>query len=198
MLTLTSPVETRAHRWPAGAKLAGLALWTLALFGLPGPGWALAALGVVAAAAFVLDRRLGRAWAGLLGRLWPVALVLALWHVVSGTPGEGITVAARMLAAIGAANLVTMTTRLSDMQAVALWLARPLAPVVPPRVLALAFALAIRFVPVMLIRMAALGEAFRARSARRVGWRIAMPAVLVALDDAERVADALRARGGAG
>jgi biotin transport system permease protein len=48
----------------------------------------------------------------------------------------------------------------------------------------------------MLQRMAALNDAWRARSARRAGWRLAFPATLAALDDAERVAEALRARGG--
>ena len=56
----------------------------------------------------------------------------------------------------------------------------------------------IRFIPVMLLRMEALALAFRARSARRGSWRIVMPGVLAALDDADHVADALRARGGAG
>ncbi len=32
MISLTSPVRTRAHDWPAGAKLAGLCLATLGLF----------------------------------------------------------------------------------------------------------------------------------------------------------------------
>jgi biotin transport system permease protein len=55
-----------------------------------------------------------------------------------------------------------------------------------------------RFVPVMLQRHGQIVEGFRARSPRRPGWRILMPVLLAALDDAERVAEALRARGGAG
>ena len=34
MISLTSPVETRAHGWPAGAKLGALCLATLLLFGV--------------------------------------------------------------------------------------------------------------------------------------------------------------------
>ena len=196
MLTLTSERQTRAHGWPAGVKLAGLVLWTLVLFQLPGLAPAFAALALAALAAFSLG--LGADWLRLFRMLWPVALVLALWHLASGTPRDGAIAIARMLAAVGAANLVTMTTRLADMQAVVQWLARPLSGVLPQQALALSVALMIRFVPVMLLRWEALALAFRARSARRGTWRIAMPAVLAALDDAEHVADALRARGGAG
>lgn len=195
MLTLTSDRVTRAHGWPAGVKLAALAVWTVALLALPLWG-AAAALGLTAGAALALG--LLADWARHLRRLWPMALVLLLWHGATGTALLGLLVTLRLLAAVGAANLVTMTTRLADMQAVFLWLARPLRVLIAPQTLALAFALVIRFVPVMLLRWDALALAFRARSARRPGWRLAAPAVLSALDDADRVADALRARGGAG
>ena len=198
MLTLTSERQTRAHGWPAGVKLAALVLWTLLLFQLPGLAPALAALALAALAAFSLGIGIGADWLRLFRLLWPVALVLALWHLASGTPRDGAIAIARMLAAVGAANLVTMTTRLADMQAVVQRLARPLSPILPPQALALSVALMIRFVPVMLLRWEALTMAFRARSPRRALWRIAMPAVLAALDDAEHVAEALRARGGAG
>lgn len=196
MLILTSSHETWAHRRPAGAKLAALALWSLVLFHLPGLVWPAAAVALVAVAAFWL--RLGMEWAHQIWRLWPILLVLFLWHLASGTPQDGAVAILRMLAAVGAATLVTMTTRLSDMQAVFLWLARPLAPLLPPKAVALAIALVIRFVPVMLQRWDTLVQAFRARSPRRPGWRLIAPSVLAALDDADRVAEALRARGGAG
>ena len=41
-----------------------------------------------------------------------------------------------------------------------------------------------------------LSEAWRARSPRRTGWQIVMPLAALAIDDAEHVAEALRARGG--
>jgi biotin transport system permease protein len=60
----------------------------------------------------------------------------------------------------------------------------------------LAVALVIRFIPVMQDRTEQISQSWRARSARRAGWRVLMPATLAALDDAEHVAEALRARGG--
>ncbi len=193
MLTLTSPRETVLHRWPAGLKLALVAAGSVVLFQLPMAGVAVA-LALAAALALTLGR--GRDWLGLLRLLWPVVLVLLAWHGLTGTLAQGALAVLRMLALVGLANLVTMTTRLSDMQAVFLWLSRPLAPILPPQRLALAFALVIRFVPVMLLRWQALVLAWRARAARRPGWHIYAPAVLAALDEADRVADALRARGG--
>jgi biotin transport system permease protein len=134
----------------------------------------------------------------MLRPLWPFLLLLALWHLWTGDTATGLAVGLRLVAAVAAANLVTMTTRLSDMMAVLERLAAPLARVgLPPRRLALALALVIRFVPVMTDRLASIREAWRARSPRRPGWQLLLPATLAALDDAERVAEALRARGGA-
>jgi biotin transport system permease protein len=104
-----------------------------------------------------------------------------------------------MAAAVALANFVTMTTRLSDMLAVFQRLAQPMRPLgLSPRRLALVLALTVRFIPVMLDRLAQISEAWAARSPRRPRWRVLVPATLAALDDADRVAEALRARGGAG
>ena len=46
--------------------------------------------------------------------------------------------------------------------------------------------------------LAQIGQSWRARSTRRPRWRVLVPATLAALDDADHVAEALRARGGAG
>lgn len=197
MLTLTSPVETPWHRLPAAAKLAALAAGTVGIFALNAPGPLAAALAGVAA----LHLPGGRAflWHALrmLRPLWPFLAVVALWHLWTGEVRAGAVVLLRMVTAMAAANLVTMTTRLSDMLAVFEGLARPLSPLIPPRRLALAFALVIRFLPAMALTLARLQEAWRARSPRRPGWRVLVPGVLAALDDADHAAEALRARGGA-
>jgi biotin transport system permease protein len=196
MLTLTSPVETPLHRLPAGGKLAVLALFTAGLFWITSPLWLALSLSAVLLLHGLGGTAFARHGLRLLRPLWPFVAVVGLWHLWTGDGIAGLSIILRMLAAVAAANLVTMTTRLSDMIAVLETLARPLRPVLPPRRLALAIALVIRFVPVMSERLAQIAEAFRARSPRRAGWRIVAPAALAALDDAERVADALRARGG--
>jgi biotin transport system permease protein len=199
MLTLTSPVETWAHRLPAGAKLAALAVATTGLFLIVAPPVLAVALG--ATFLLYLTGGTGFALAGLrlLRPLWPFIVIVGLWHLWTRDPWGGAVILMRMVTAVGLANFVTMTTRLSDMLSVIERLARPLARFgLSPRRLAIAFALVIRFIPVMLDRLEQIGASWRARSPRRPRWRVLVPATLAALDDADRVAEALRARGGAG
>jgi biotin transport system permease protein len=198
MLTLTSPVEIWAHKMSAGPKLAALALATSALFALTSPLAMVVALSLAAALYLTGGRVFAATGLRLLRPLWPFILIVALWHLWTGDPGGGAVIVMRMATAVALANFVTMTTRLSDMIAVFQWLARPLAPLgLSPRRLALALALTIRFIPVMLDRLAQITDSWRVRSPRRPRWRVLVPATLAALDDADRVAEALRARGGA-
>lgn len=199
MLTLTSPVEIWAHRLPAGVKLAALCAFTVLLFALKTP----TALLLAAAATATLTASGGAVFAKtaltMLRPLWPFVLIVGLWHLWIGAPAQGASIVIRLITAVAAANFVTMTTRLSDMITVLETLTRPLARLgLSPRAFALAVALTIRFIPVTLTRMQLIRESWRARSPRRPGWRILLPATLAALDDAEAVAEALRARGGAG
>lgn len=198
MLTLTSPVECWAHRQAAGMKLAVLAVATTGLFLVASP-WVLAGA-LLATGGLYLSAGTGFARSGLrlLWPLWPFVAVVGLWHLWTGEVVQGAAILLRMVTAVALANFVTMTTRLSDMLAVFERLARPLAPILPPRRLALAFALVIRFIPVMLERMALIRQSWAARSPRSPRWRVMVPATLAALEDADRVAEALRARGGAG
>ena len=196
MLTLTSPQITWAHPLPAGAKMAALCIWTAVLFQLTLP-----ALGIAAVATAALPLSCGIPFAvtsaRLLRPLWPFVLIVALWHLWLDDTASGAAIILRLLTAVAAANFVTMTTRLTDMITVIAWLARPLAALgLSPRLLALAVALVIRFIPVMLTRTQTIRESWRARASSRPGWRILIPVLLAALDDAEHVADALRARGG--
>jgi biotin transport system permease protein len=198
MLTLTSPVETWAHRLPAGGKLLAVAAATTGLFLVEAP-WVLAGASGAAVLLYLsAGVEFSRAGLRQLWPLWPFVLIVGLWHLWAGEIAQGVAILFRMVTAVALANFVTMTTRLSDMLAVFERLARPLTPILPPRRLALAFALVIRFIPVMLERMALIRQSWAARSPRRPGWRVMVPATLAALDDADRVAEALRARGGAG
>jgi biotin transport system permease protein len=133
----------------------------------------------------------------MLRPLWPFIAVLGLWHLWLGEWSAGLLIGGKMIVAVALANLVTMTTRLDDMIGVVERATAPLARFgLKPKVLAVAIALVIRFTPVLMDKAGQLGQAWRARSARRVNWRIVLPISLMALDDADRVAEAIRARGG--
>lgn len=197
MLTLTVPFETALHRIPAGVKLAALAAATLIL--VPQSGLPVLIAAAVMTAAIYLSQGPRFALYGLkmLRPLWPFLLILTGWHAWTGDIPRGAGIGLKMLTAVALANLVTMTTRLDDMIALIERLAAPLAKLgLPPRILAVAIALVIRFTPVLMDKTGQLVQAWRARSHRRANWRLVLPATLMALDDADHVAEALRARGG--
>ncbi|HEX9858096.1 MAG TPA: energy-coupling factor transporter transmembrane component T [Paracoccaceae bacterium] len=197
MLTLTAPFETRLHRLPAAAKLAALAGATALLLPLGDLRLIGAAAGMTAGLYAAQGPRFALYGARMLRPLWPFLLVLVLWHLWTGDLARGAAIGLKMLSAVALANLVTMTTRLDDMIALVERLASPLARLgLPPRVLAVAIALVIRFTPVLMDKTSQLMQAWRARSPRRANWRVVLPVTLMALDDADHVAEALRARGG--
>jgi len=197
MISLTSPVETWAHRLPAGLKLAVLSLATASLFATDNP--AILGAAVVAVAALYRTGGAGFLREGLrnLRVLWPFLLLIALWHGVSGQVAAGLAVALRLMAALSLANFVTMTTRLTDMVDVLTLLLTPFRRLgLSTRALELSIALVVRFTPSIADKGRLLSLSWRARSPRKPGWRVVMPMAALAIDDAEHVAEALRARGG--
>ena len=198
MISLTSPVETRAHGWPAGVKLAALCVSTVLLF-LSDDLWVQGGAFIAVMAGYLALGGVDFLRAGLrsLKILTMFLVIIAVWHAVTGTWVDGAVVALRLLAAVSLANLVTMTTRLTDMTDVVAKLTKPLAIIgMNPRLLELAIALVIRFTPVLIEKGTALNMAWRARSHRRPGWRVILPFVVLAIDESDHVAEALRARGG--
>lgn len=198
MISLTSPVETRAHGWPAGIKLAALCVSTVLLF-LSDDLWVQSGAFIAVMAGYLALGGMDFLRAGLrsLKILTMFLVIIAVWHAVTGTWVDGAVVALRLLAAVSLANLVTMTTRLTDMTDVVAKLTKPLAIIgMNPRLLELAIALVIRFTPVLIEKGTALNMAWRARSHRRPGWRVILPFVVLAIDESDHVAEALRARGG--
>ena len=141
-----------------------------------------------------------RFWVSGLRRLmvlWPFVVLIVMWHFITADLGAGVVIVLRMVTAVALANLVTMTTRLSDMMGVVRWLTAPLRVFgVRTERIELAIALVVRFTPVLAAKGQLLAMAWRARAVRRVGWRIITPFAVLAIDDAEHVAEALRARGG--
>lgn len=197
MLSLSVPGKSWLHRLPASSKLLALCISTMGLFALQSWELALAATAIVG----LLYASLGRSFA-MLGLLrlkpliWMFVVILA-YHVITSRIEDGIVISLRLAAAVGLATLVTMTTRLDAMMEIAEWLATPLYKLgMPRRSLGLAFAMVVRFTPVFIQKGQILAEAWRARSPKRTSPRLLVPLSLTALDDAERVAEALKARGG--
>ena len=197
MISLTSPVETKAHHWSAGLKLAALCLSTLVLFSIDSLVIKSAFLAFVITLYALPGPIFMRYGLLKLRILWPFILIVFLWHLWIQELLQGVAIIIRMICAVALANLVTMTSKLSDMIDVVHFLTQPLQRFgLNPRVLELSIALVIRMTPVLLNKGENLGMAWKARSTRRSSWKIILPFTLIALDDADQVAEALRARGG--
>ena len=197
MISLTSPIETKAHHWNAGLKLAVLCLSTLVLFSIDSLVIKSAFLAFVITLYALPGPIFMRYGLSKLRILWPFILIVFLWHWWVQELLQGSAIIIRMICAVALANLVTMTTKLSDMIDVVRFITQPLQRFgLNPRILELSIALVIRMTPVLLNKGENLGMAWKARSRRRSGWKIILPFTLIALDDADQVAEALRARGG--
>ncbi|MGJ8626134.1 MAG: energy-coupling factor transporter transmembrane component T family protein [Sulfitobacter sp.] len=197
MISLTSPVETWAHRWPAGLKLGLLCIATMVLFSVQSLPWHAVFCGIALMFYALPGQRFLISGLRRLSVLWPFVLLIVVWHFALSDLPEGLLIVLRMITAVALANLVTMTTRLSDMMGVVRWLTAPLRVFgVKTERIELAIALVVRFTPVLAVKGQLLAMAWRARAVRRVGWRIITPFAVLAIDDAEHVAEALRARGG--
>ncbi|MGR3197156.1 MAG: CbiQ family ECF transporter T component, partial [Paracoccus sp. (in: a-proteobacteria)] len=180
---------------PAGGKLLAVCIATTLLFPVQNIAVQLAAAAVVGLLYALPGRVFLKAGLRSLRPLLPFVVILLLWHAVTRDVGDGVRIVLRMVTLVALANLVTMTTTLAEMMDV---LHRVLGPLrrVGMRTdrIEIGVALVVRFTPVLVARASALSLAWRARSLRRPGWRLMVPLVLSAFDEADHVADALRAR----
>ena len=199
MLTLTAPHKTIFHSVPAGRKLLGLCVISTALFQISSLSILLALTFGVAVTYLTQGMGFAKFGARMLWPLWPFVLIIVLYHGITHDIAAGGEIILRMLIAVALANLVTMTTALNDMIDVLMGLLRPLNWIgISTKPVALTIALFIRFIPTLIERGITINAALRARSTGKSGWRIIVPLTLSVLNEAEHVANALRARGGVG
>jgi biotin transport system permease protein len=127
--------------------------------------------------------------------LWLLLPVTALQLWLSG-PGRAVTVTGGVLVTVAGAGLVTLTTRTEALLDALVAVLRPLrrAGVDPERV-ALVLALAVRSVPVITELAAEVQQARAARGAERSLRAFAVPFVIRSLRHADRLGEALEARG---
>jgi biotin transport system permease protein len=189
------PGDSPVHRAPAGLKLAVLAAGLLLLAVRPGPVPVLVGAGAVlalAALARVGPRPLA---AQVRPLLWLLVPLTALQAWLSG-PAVALTVAGGLLVAVAAAGLVTLTTRTEALLDALVAALRPLrrAGMDPERV-ALVLALAVRTVPVLVGIGGEVQQARAARGAERSVRAFAVPFVIRSLRHADRLGEALEARG---
>lgn len=195
-MTLYLPGNSIWHRLPAGGKLALLAALGV-LLSFSTPLWVLL---VLLLAVLGIHLHLGQAaWRSVawLLSLWPFFVVTLGFHLWQGAWQSGLLVVLRLALAFLAANLVTMTTRLDDMLHALTPILSPLSVLgLPPRKLALALALLIRFAPQVQLDHQQLSDAWRARSVKNASWRLLPALFVLTLKNADQLGEALAARGG--
>ncbi|MBB3949408.1 energy-coupling factor transporter transmembrane component T family protein [Aureimonas jatrophae] len=188
------PGSTLAHRLPAGAKLAGLALAGTLLFLIPSVWLSLGALVLsVAATAMTLGRRsAGRTLRASL----PIVVLVAGFQLWFAGPMAALLFGSRLAALLLMAALAAATTRPSDIaDAVERLVAPCLRPFgIDPARVGLAVSLAIRFVPVLASLASEIREAQAARGLDRSAIALAVPLVVRLFKMADEIAEAIDAR----
>jgi biotin transport system permease protein len=189
------PGTSVLHRAPPGVKLAGLVIVLLVVGVLRTPaGLGIAALVVAGLAALsgVGARRL----AEQLRPVAPALVVVAALQTWLAGPRAAALVAGSIGVAVASAALVTLTTRTTDLLDALVAALRPGRRLgLDPERIALVLALAVRSVPVLAELAREVREARAARGAERSVRAFAVPFVVRSLRYADRLGEALAARG---
>lgn len=188
--------QSLLHRIPVKPKLLGLMAFGLALYIVDQP--------VVLGAAMVLTGLLylstGVGMAEGFRRLRPVLFTIAFLAAVNLlllSPLEALVTTLRLVAILFLAAAVTASTTIADFMAAVTDLARPLERLglLKAADLGLALGLVLRFVPEIAGRYEALKEAHAARGIPVKLSRMLGPLIISTLKDADRIAEAIDARG---
>ena len=196
MLTSTYQTGTSPlHRSGAGAKLAGLLVFSTVLVVWRSPATVLVFFVLVVG----LYRVAGFGVRTLVSQVWPlrwiVVFLLPFQWWTAGWQLSLVVVGTLVVAVVGAA-LISLTTRVTDLLDV---IARVLEPArsigVDPERVALLLALTIRAVPVIAGALHEARDARRARGLERSTRALVTPIVVRTIRHADRVGEALAARG---
>jgi biotin transport system permease protein len=195
VIGLFRPGTSIMHRAPAGLKLLLLAVGAVALVLVHRPlavllGLLLVEVGYLAA---------GFAPQELLRQVWPLRWVIVLlvpfqWWTAGWQ--AAVVVVGTLLTLVAAAGLVTLTTRTTALLDLLERLLQPARRVgVDPARVSLLLALTIRAVPVLVGTLGEVRDARRARGLERSPRALLVPAVLRTMRHADRLGEALVARG---
>lgn len=194
-LGLHEPGRSPLHRLPAGVKFAGLLAATIAVVLISSPPVLGGAVLVVVAGHLLARISPRRCWqaARLVVPMGLLVFALQWWL---RDLDSALAVSLRLAAAVGAANLFTLTTRVDDLIAAVERALRPLrrAGARPERT-GLLVGLTLQAVAALSAIAAQTREAQRARGADRSLTAFAVPFLVRTLRHADELGEALAARG---
>ncbi|GMA40589.1 energy-coupling factor transporter transmembrane component T family protein [Mobilicoccus caccae] len=196
MLTSTYRAgDSFLHRARPAWKLAGLLVVTSLLVLRPD----LPMLAVATSLVVLVSLAAGLGWRTLWAQAWPlrwIVLVLVPFQIWSAGWERALVVVGGLVVAVVAAGVVTTTTRVADMMDTITAGLRPFERFgVDADRVGLAMALTIRSIPVIHRTLRECGEARRARGLERSPRALLVPFVVRTVRHAERVGEALVARG---
>jgi biotin transport system permease protein len=194
-LGLYAPGSSPLHRMPAGAKFLGMLALVTSTVLLSSPRW-LAVLCLAVALGYAVARIPARRLLPLVRMLLLMAAVLFALQAWLLSVHDAAVTALRLVAALGAASLLTFTTRVD---AVVAALERGLRPLrrfgVRPARVGLLVGLTLQAVSTLSGIAGSVQEAARARGAERSLVAFAVPFLVRTLTYADELGEALAARG---
>ena len=194
--SLYLPGKTWLHLAPAGLKLAVLAFSSSALMWVHSPLLLSVACGQVCFLMCWAGASLQQVWQQMRPLMWMLLLLggLSAWSQGVFQASEMVL---RLLTLVLAALLVSMTTPLTQMMQVVVWLLVPfqrLGWVDADRV-ALSVGLTLRFIPELGVQWQEIREAQLARGLTPSPLTMGVPMLLRTLRRADEIAEAIDARG---
>lgn len=195
MISLYRPGASILHRLPAGAKLGGLALIALAVSVYPHDVVSVGVVLGMVVVAYVIARVPAATFFRQLWQLRVIVVVLAVFLAIFVSPLAAWINTGRVVAIVMLAGLLTLTTRMGDLMDVLHRLLMPLRRFgVNADAVSMTISLCIAMIPVIASHAASLREAQQARNVR-LGARMIVPLLVMALRHADDVGDAMAARG---
>lgn len=189
------PGTSVLHRLPVGAKLLGLLALSVVAVAFRGVTTTSGLLVLAVLGCVVARVRLGRAVRALRGVMIGLAL-LASYQVWQRGPERAFTVVGALVALLLLATVFTTTTSVERMvDAITRWLEPFRRFGVRPDLVALAFSLMIRGIPLILEIAAETRDAARARGLDRNPRAYLTPLVIRVVAHARATGEALHARG---
>jgi len=190
------PGHTWLHLAPAGLKLAVLAAASTALMWVHSPSLLLVACGLVCLSARWAGASLRQVWQQLRPLVW-MLLVLGGLSVWSQGLLQALEMVLRLFTLVLAALVVSMTTPLTHMMQVVVWLLGPFERLgwVNADKVALGFGLTLRLIPELAVQWQDIREAQLARGLTPSPFTMGVPMLLRTLRRADEIAEAIDARG---
>ena len=196
MGSLYLPGHTWLHLVPAGPKLAVLAVASTALMWVHSPSLLLVACVLVCLSARCAGASLRQVWQQLSPLTWMLLVLggLSLWY--QGLL-QALEMVLRLFTLMLAALVVSMTTPLTQMMQVVVWLLGPFERLgwVNADKVALGFGLTLRLIPELGVQWQEIREAQLARGLTPSPLTMGVPMLLRTLRRAEEIAEAIDARG---